>query len=183
MSSKEEVSWYQNLPTIQQNLLEKLFAIEISKINVKMNKSVYLGLPILDIARELCTRIGMTMWNENYEKKAELCYTMGNQKIYMHVLLEMLRKRFDTSNYEVKWPLPLEKQKKKKEKKKTIELITDVLVWKIMRSKIRRDWRCAVISQIMNVLIRKHKTHWNVLSNKKSKSRTTKSVWEIFRRC
>ena len=61
MSSKEEVSWYQNLPTIQQNLLEKLFAIEISKINVKMNKSVYLGLPILDIARELCTRIGMTM--------------------------------------------------------------------------------------------------------------------------
>ena len=61
MSSKEEVSWYQNLPTIQQNLLEKLFAIEISKINVKMNKSVYLGLSILDIARELCTRIGMTM--------------------------------------------------------------------------------------------------------------------------
>ena len=117
MSSKEEVSWYQNLPTIQQNLLEKLFAIEISKINVKMNKSVYLGLPILDIARELCTRIGMTMWNENYEKKAELCYTMGNQKIYMHVLLEILRKRFDTSNYEVKWPLPLEKQKKKKKEK------------------------------------------------------------------
>ena len=59
-----------------KNFSEYLMAIEMKKTNVKMNKPIYLGMPILDISKilmyefwyeYLCMSFGMTTLNQNME--------------------------------------------------------------------------------------------------------------------
>ena len=44
---------------------EELLAIEMKKVNVKMNKPVYLGLSILEISKTLMYKFGMIILNQN----------------------------------------------------------------------------------------------------------------------
>ena len=84
-----------------------------------MNKSVYPCFSILQISKYECMNFGMIILNlsiktmQNYATWIQTVLSLTlNQKIYMKILLMMLKKRFDTSNYEVNRPLPKEKNKK-----------------------------------------------------------------------
>ena len=84
-----------------------------------MNKLVYLGLSILDMSKIVMYDY---YWYDyvrpKYGKKAKLCYTdtdsfivhAQSEDIYVD-LAWGVRKRFDTSNYEVKRPVPMRKNK------------------------------------------------------------------------
>ena len=81
-----------------------LAIIEMKKVKVKMNKSIYLGLSILDISK-------ITMYE--YEDKAQLCY-MDTDSFVVNIktkdfykdISQHVNKRFDTSNYTFDRPLP-----------------------------------------------------------------------------
>ena len=44
---------------------ENLMAIEMKKIKVKMNKSIYLGMPVLDISKTLSMNFSMITLNQS----------------------------------------------------------------------------------------------------------------------
>ena len=103
----------------------------MKKIKLKINKPVYLGLSILDISKTLMYEFWYDYIKPKYQNNAKLCYMdtesfIINIKIFMKILQMMLKKRFDTSNYEVNRPLPTGKNKK------VIGLMTDELGGKIM---------------------------------------------------
>ena len=72
-----------------------LAIIEMRKVKVKMNKTIYLGLSILDISK-------ITMYEFWYD------YV----KIKYEDISQDVNKRFDTSNYTFGRPLPTEVNKK-----------------------------------------------------------------------
>ena len=56
---------------------ENLLAIEMKKTKVKMNKPVYLGMPILDISKTLMYEFWQIMLNQSTKTKQidlQLCY-------------------------------------------------------------------------------------------------------------
>ena len=112
---------------------ENLLAIEMKKIKVKMHKSVYLGLSILEISKTLTYEFWYDYIKPKYQKNAKLCY-MNTDSFIINIKKEDFyedisndsEKKFDTSNYEVSRPLPTEKNKK------MIGLMKDELGEKIM---------------------------------------------------
>ena len=112
---------------------ENLSAIEIKKIKVKMNNSVYLGLSILEISKTLMCQFRYDYVKPKYQNNAKLCY-MDTDSFNINIKTEDfyediahdVEKRFDTSNYEVNRPLP------KGKNKKVIGLMKDELGGKIM---------------------------------------------------
>ena len=98
---------------------ENLLAIEMKKIKVKMHKSVYLGLSILEISKTLTYEFWYDYIKPKYQKNAKLCY-MNTDSFIINIKKEDFyedisndsEKKFDTSNYEVSRPLPTEKNKK-----------------------------------------------------------------------
>ena len=121
-----------------------------------MNKPMYDGLSILDISKGATYKILHDLVKQNYGNKAKLCYTNTNNFI-VHGKSEGVytwfgrdvKKRFDKPNYEVKLLLPMGKN------------INRFDWWKIYyvekqwKSLYLWDRRCAVISQMMDVLRRK----------------------------
>ena len=111
---------------------ECLLAIEIKKIKVKMNKPVYLGLPILEISRTFMYKFWYSYIKPKYQNNAKLCYMDTDSLIYIKVedvcenIADDVEKRFDTSNYEVNRTLRTGKNKK------VIGLMKDELGGKIM---------------------------------------------------
>ena len=109
-------------------ILEDLSIIELNKTKVKMNKSIYLGLSILEISKLLMYEFWYDYMKPKYGDNIKLCY-MDTDSFIMNIKTEDfykdiandVEKRFDTSNYEVNIPLPTEKNKK------VIELIKDEL--------------------------------------------------------
>ena len=109
--------------------LENLLAIEMKKTKVKMNKSVYLGMSILDISKILLYDYIKPMYQDN----AMLCY-MDTDRFVIHIktkdfyedIANNVEKRFDTLSYEVDRPLP------KGMNKKVIGLMKDKLGGKII---------------------------------------------------
>ena len=98
---------------------EKLLAIEMKKIKVKMNNPVYLGLSILEISKTLMYEFWYDYVKPKYQSNAKLCYMDADSFIIniktedFHVdIANDVEKRFDTSNYEINRPLPKEKNKK-----------------------------------------------------------------------
>ena len=91
----------------------------MNKINVQMKKLVYLDLSALDIISKIAM---YEYWYDyakpNYGDNPKLCH-MDTDSIRVHVkaedvykdILRYVEQRFDTSNYEVKRPLPIEKTK------------------------------------------------------------------------
>ena len=115
---------------------ENLLGIEMKKRKVKMNKSVYLGMSILDISKTLLYEFRYDYIKPKYEDRAKLCYT-DTDSFIIHIITEDfykdiandVEKWIDTSNYNEndKRPLPIGKNKK------VIGLFKDELGGKIMK--------------------------------------------------
>ena len=112
---------------------ENLLAIEMKKTKVKINKPVYLGLPILEIGETLMYKLWYDYMKPKYGDNVKLCY-MDTDSFIIHIKTEHFYKdiandveeRFDTSNYKCDRPLPTGKNKK------VIGLMKDELGGKIM---------------------------------------------------
>ena len=59
----------------QKIFSDNLMAIEVKKTIVKMTKSLYLGMPILDISKILMCEFWFDYINRKYGDRAKLCYT------------------------------------------------------------------------------------------------------------
>ena len=98
---------------------EDLSLIEMNKTKVKMNKPIYLGLSILDISKLLMCDFWYGYMRPKYGDHVKLCY-MDTDSFIMNIKTEDfykdiandVKKRLDTSNYEVNRSLPTGKNKK-----------------------------------------------------------------------
>ena len=63
-----------------KQLSENLLAIEIKRTKVKMNKLIYLGMPILDISKTLMYKFWYDYMKPKYEDRGKLCYTYTVRK-------------------------------------------------------------------------------------------------------
>ena len=98
---------------------EDLSIIEMKKTKVKMNKSIYLGLSILEISKILMYEFWYDYMKPKYNDNVKLCY-MDTDSFVMHIktndfykdISDDVDNRFDTSNYEVKRTLLIGKNKK-----------------------------------------------------------------------
>ena len=92
---------------------EDLSIIEMKKTKVKMNKSIYLGLSILEISKTLMYEFWYDYMKPKYNNGVKLCY-MDTDSFIMNIktndfyedIARDVENRFDGSNYEVKRPLP-----------------------------------------------------------------------------
>ena len=60
----------------------KYFAVEIEKTEIKMNKQVYLGPPILDISKMLMYELYCDCMQLKYESKLKPCYMYTDNFLY-----------------------------------------------------------------------------------------------------
>ena len=98
---------------------EDLSIIEMNKTKVKMNKPMYLGLSISEISKLLMYEFWYDYMKPKYGENKKLCY-MDADNFIMNIKTEDfykdiandVKKRFDTSNYDVNRPLPTGKNKK-----------------------------------------------------------------------
>ena len=114
---------------------ENLIATEMKKTKVKINKSIYLGMSILDISKTLLYEFWHDYIKPNYQDKAKPFY-MDTDSLIIHIKTEYfyegiandVEKWFDSSNNnkDNKRPLPIGKNKK------VIGLVKDELGEKIM---------------------------------------------------
>ena len=100
---------------------ENLLAIEMKKTKVKMNKSIYVGMSILDISKTLMYKFWYDYFKPKYEDRTKLYYTDTDSFIINIItedffvdIYEDVEKWYDTSNYDEndKRPLPIGKNKK-----------------------------------------------------------------------
>ena len=100
-------------------IFEDLSIMEMKKTKVKMNKPIYLGLSILEISKILMYEFWYGCMKPKYNDNVRLCY-MDRDSFVMHIktndfykdIFDDVDNRFDTSNYEVKRPVPIGKNKK-----------------------------------------------------------------------
>ena len=98
---------------------KNLSIIEMNKTKVKMNKSIYLGLSILDISKILMYEFWYDYMKPKYGNRVKLCH-MDTDNFIMSIktndfykdIANDVEKIFDTSNYECNKPLPTGKNKK-----------------------------------------------------------------------
>ena len=91
----------------------------MKKTKVKMNKSIYLGLSILEISKTLMYEFWYDYMKPKYNNDVKLCY-MDTDSFIMNIktndfykyISNDVENRFDTSNYEVNRPLPTGKKSK-----------------------------------------------------------------------
>ena len=102
------------------NLISEILSItEMKKTKVKMNKPIYLGLSILEISKILMYEFWYDYMKPKYNDNVRLCY-MDRDSFIMNIktndfykdISDGVDNRFDTSNYEVKRPLLMGKNKK-----------------------------------------------------------------------
>ena len=109
---------------------ENLLAIEMKKVQILMNKPVYLGLSILKLNKVIMYEFWSDYVKPKYSEKAKLCYLDTDSFIvYMKtndIYVAVVENRFDTSNYELGRPLS------KGKNEKLIELMKDELGRKVM---------------------------------------------------
>ena len=113
---------------------EDLSIIKMKKTKVKMNKPIYLGLSIIEISKTLMYEFWYDYMKSKYANNVKLCY-MDTDSFIMNIktndfykdISNDVENRFDASNYEVKRPLPTEKNKK------VIGLMKDELGGKIIK--------------------------------------------------
>ena len=98
-----------------------------------MNKPIYLGLSILEISKTLMYEFWYDYMKTKYNDNVKLCYTDTDSFIiniktndFYEDIASDVENSFDTSNYEVKRPLPMVKNKK------VIGLMKDELGGKII---------------------------------------------------
>ena len=112
-----------------------LFAVEIGKTEIKMNKPVYLGQAILDLSKTLMYEFHYDYMRPKYGSKFNSCYMDTDSFVYeieaedfYKNIAKDVEKRFDTSEYSKhdNRPLPIGKNKK------VIGLMKDEIGGKIM---------------------------------------------------
>ena len=112
-----------------------LFAVEMGKTEIKINKSVYLRQAILDLSKMLMYEFHYDYMRPRYGSKVKLCYMDTDSFVYEIETEDFYRdiennveKRFDTSGYskDDNRPLPIG------ENKKVIGLMKDELGGKVM---------------------------------------------------
>ena len=98
---------------------ENLSALEMRKIEILMNKPVYLGLSILLFSKILMYDFWYDYVKPKYSEKTKLCYMdTGSFIVYTKTddifkdIPDDVETRLDTSNYESDRSLPKEKNKK-----------------------------------------------------------------------
>ena len=98
-----------------------LFAVEMGKTEIKMNKQVYLGQAILDLSKTLMYEFHYDYMRPRYGSKVNLRYMDTDSFVYeketedfYRDIAKDLEKRFDVSGYskDDNRPLPIEKNKK-----------------------------------------------------------------------
>ena len=112
-----------------------LFAVEMGKTEITMNKPVYLGQAILDLSKTLMYEFHYDYMRPKYDSKVKLCYmdtdsfvyAIDNEDFYRDIAKDV-KNRFDTSEYskDDNRPLPI------RENKKVIGLMKDQLGGNIM---------------------------------------------------
>ena len=103
----------------KMNLIsENLSIIEMKKVKTKMNKSIYLGLSILEISKIIMYDFWYDYMKKKYGDMVKLCY-MDTDSLIMNIktkdfykdIARDVEERFDTSNYDVDRSLPKGKNK------------------------------------------------------------------------
>ena len=108
----------------------------MKKTKIKMNKSVYLGMSILDISKELIYNFWYDYLKPKYNDKVKLCY-MDTDSFVLNIFTEDffedisndVERWSDTSNYDKNDNRPLEIGVNKK----VIGMFKDELGGKIMK--------------------------------------------------
>ena len=95
--------------------------MEMKKVELRMNKPVYLGQAILDISKTLMHEFWFDYIKPKYGDKAKLCY-MDTDSFFMHIktgdfdkdITGDVERWFNKSNYDEKdkRPLPIGKNNK-----------------------------------------------------------------------
>ena len=91
----------------------------MQKIKVKMNKPVYLGIPILEISKTIMYKFWYNYIKSEYPKNAKICY-IDTERFIIHIKTEDIyeniaydvEKWFETSNITKNRPLPVGLNKK-----------------------------------------------------------------------
>ena len=119
-----------------KRISKDLLIMEMKKVEVKMNKPVYLGQAILDISKTLMYEFWYQYIKPKYGDKARRCY-MDTDSFVIYIktkdfykdIANDIERWFDTSNYNEKYerPLPIGKNKK------VIGLFKDEFGGKIMK--------------------------------------------------
>ena len=99
---------------------ENLLALEMKETLVKMNKPIYVGLPILSLSKILMYDYWYNEMKPKYKDEIRLCY-MDMDSFIMYIKTENFYKdiaddverTYDASNYTVERPLPMGENKKK----------------------------------------------------------------------
>ena len=99
--------------------IEYLLPIEMKKMQIFMNKPVYLGLSILELNKMLMYEFWHDYVKPKYGEKTKLC-SMDTESFIVYIktndiykdIAEDIETRFDISNYELDTPLPKEEIKK-----------------------------------------------------------------------
>ena len=98
-----------------------LFAVEMGKREIMMNKPVYLGQGILDVSKMLMYEFHYNYMRPKYGSKVKLCYMNTDSFVYEIETKDFYRdtandmeRRFDTSGYskDDNRPLPIRENKK-----------------------------------------------------------------------
>ena len=98
-----------------------LFAVEMRKREITMNKPVYLGLAILNLSKTLMYEFHYDYMRPKYGSKVNLCYMDTDSFVYeieteyfYRDIAKDVKKSFDTSGYlnDDNRPLPIGKNKK-----------------------------------------------------------------------
>ena len=109
---------------------ENLLAIEMKKVQILMNKPVYLGLSILKLNKVIMYEFWSDYVKPKYSEKAKLGYLDTDSFIVYiktnDIYVSVVENRFDTSNYGLERPLS------KGKNEKLIELMKDELGRKVM---------------------------------------------------
>ena len=131
-----------------KRISKDLMIMEMKKVEVKMNKPIYLGQAILDISKTLMYEFWYDYIKPKYGDKARLCY-MDTDSFVMNIkaedfykdIADDVERLFGTSNYDEKdkRPLPIGKNKK------VIGFFKDELGGKIMTENLEQkhmhiDW-------------------------------------------
>ena len=92
--------------------------IEMKKTKVKINKTIYIDMSILDISKTLMYEFWYDYIKPKYQDKVKLCY-MDTNSFFIHIKIEGfyediandVQEWFDTSNYDNDRLLPIGKSK------------------------------------------------------------------------
>ena len=123
VTSEQKYQKYAMKPNFEDGypFSKHLFAVEMEKTKIKMNKPVYLGQAILYLRKTLMYEFHYNDMRPKYGRKVKLCYMDTDSFVYetetedfYRNIAEDVEKRFDTSGYskDENRPLPLEKIEK-----------------------------------------------------------------------